>query len=265
MILINDIAYIGYEEEWKKIDYKNIKKHTYLISNLGRIKKIKNNKILSGNNPINENGGYCRISLKTDTGEQKRFPIHRLVLFHFGNLSDEKEVNHKNGSKLENDVFNLEENTRLENAHHAAENDLYQNCENHYKSTFTNDQVHCICRMLEEGTPVSDIIRFLGFENRENIYSNIDKIISKKSWKKISSQYNIDRNKFHYKTYSYDDLCLICKMIFIENKSNKSIIESFPQYDSSKLKITLKGIRGKRVYKSIIEKFERSTTIESIL
>ncbi len=91
----------------------------------------------------------------------------------------------------------------------------------------------------------------------------LDKIIHKKAWVKISNKYNIDYNKYHYKTYSYDDIFLMCKYLFTDKMKNKDIVKLFPEYDSKKLSIMIKSLKAKRIYKKVIYDYERSTTIEN--
>ena len=99
-------------ESWKKIDnYDN-----YMISNLGNIKNIKRNKLLS---PSKNTWGYLGVLLHKN-GDKKRYQMHRLVANAFiPNLENKKEVNHKDGNKLNNHVDNLEWVTRSENMIHA--------------------------------------------------------------------------------------------------------------------------------------------------
>ena len=249
------IYYIGFEEKWKKVKYDDIERNRYYVSNLGRVRK--NNRILKGCNPKNERGGYHRISLKNKNGKVKKYQIHRIVFDKFGKekLTDEYEINHIDGNKNNNTIMNSELSTRKENAHHASEHDLYDNCEKHYKSIFTNEEVEKICEYASKGYPVKKIITILKLENRGSIMSNIDKILRGKTWKKISKKYNIDYNLYHYKTYSYDDINKMCEMIFIKNMKNSEIVTYFPQYDSKKLKIALKSIRAKRLYKKIVKSY----------
>ena len=263
MVKYNNMCFIGFEEEWKIIKYKDIKPNTYEVSNLGRFRKVKNKKILFGCNEENERGKYKRISLKSISGKNKKYPMHRIVLKTFGDYDENLEVNHINHKKYDNSVFNLNKMTRKENAEDAANFNLYQSGEKHYKSIFTDEEVHTICRLLEKGLPINEIIKELKLENRGSIYSNIDKIIHKKAWVKISNKYNIDYNKYHYKTYSYDDIFLMCKYLFTDKMKNKDIVKLFPEYDSKKLSIMIKSLKAKRIYKKVIYDYERSTTIEN--
>ena len=264
MISYNGITYIGYDEIWKPIKYKDIVIDMYEVSNLGRFKRLRDGKILTGNNIKNERGGYCRIALKTTCGKSKKFQMHRIVLYTFDYLDEKCEVNHINGNKRDNSIFNLENSTRMENARHAAQNNLYQSCEDHYRANFTNTEVEMICKQLEDGQPISKIISSLHLENRGDIYSNIDKIIKGKAWKKISSKYHFDYNKYHYKTYEYEDILKMCECIFTKQMKNAEIVKLFPQYNTKNLKVALKSIRAHRLYKSVINEYLSSTTIENI-
>lgn len=262
IIEYNDNSYIIEKENWKDIDCFDIMPHMYQVSDIGRFRKKKNKKILFGNNSDNEKG-YCRICLKSKDGKMKKYAMHRIVLAVFSTLNDDVEVNHKNGIKTMNHLSNLEESTRKENAEHAVINDLYSDCEKHYRSIFTNNEVHEICKRAEDGESISNIIRNMNLQNRGSVMSNIDKILSGKTWKKISSQYNIDYKRYHYKTYKYEDIYKLCNLIFSKNMKPSEIVKLFPQYHEKRLKIVIKNIKEKRLYKKIINEYECSTTRES--
>ena len=257
------MIYIGYEEEWKIIDYKDIKRDTYEVSNLGNFRKITNKMILKGNNPKNERN-YHRIALLNTDNKVKKYAKHRIVLYTFGNLKDDEEVNHINGNKNDNSIYNLEAVNRKENAEHASINRLYKSCEDHYSAIFTNKTVNKICFLLESGYSINDIIKKLKLEKYKYAKNNISKIANRKTWKNISSKYNIDFNKYHYKTYSYEDINTMSHMMFVDKMSYSEIISNFPKYNSKKLKIMLKSLKHGRIYKQISIKYQGSTTIESI-
>lgn len=86
------------KEVWKNIKgYEDL----YQVSNLGRIKTIKTNRIRK--NQIDRNG-YERIMIRN-----KLLYVHRLVAEVFiPNPKQYREVNHKDENKLNNTVDNLE-------------------------------------------------------------------------------------------------------------------------------------------------------------
>lgn len=114
------------KEVWKDIKgYEG----SYKVSNLGRIQSNKNNrpKILKfGYNAK----GYDLVHL-CKHGEKKSFKVHRLVLIAFDcNLDNKPQVNHIDGNKNNNNLFNLEWCTNKENIEHAVKTGLLNHTKN---------------------------------------------------------------------------------------------------------------------------------------
>lgn len=101
---------------WK--DVKNYE-GLYLVSNLGRIKSVRNNKILS---PFINTRGRYQIRFKVN-GKITRPFVHRLVAEAFiPNPHNYPEINHKDENKLNNEVSNLEWCTTKYNANYGTRN-----------------------------------------------------------------------------------------------------------------------------------------------
>lgn len=94
----------------------------YVIYNNGALFSLKSNKFLKPN--IDKDGYYLYHLNKK--GQRKAFKAHRLVAEHFISLSPSVDhvVNHKDGNKQNNWVYNLEWVTRKQNGEHAAKNNL---------------------------------------------------------------------------------------------------------------------------------------------
>ena len=106
------------EEIWKDIPNYEGK---YQASNLGNIKSLYSNKILKYE--ISKNG-YCQVMLCKDK-KRRLLYVHRLVaITYLDNYSENLQVNHKNGIKIDNKIDNLEMVTSKENIQHSFKNKL---------------------------------------------------------------------------------------------------------------------------------------------
>ena len=139
------------DEEWKTIEKFN----NYSISNYGRVKRLKTNRILkSGRKPK----GYLHVSLSQD-GIQKNCSVHRLVAEAFlGPCPKNKEVNHIDGNKEHNYDFNLQYVTHKENMNHASRNGLIKKKfgANNHRSKLTISKVRKIRKLYKTGKYIQD-------------------------------------------------------------------------------------------------------------
>ena len=112
-----------YEEEWRVIR----RYPRYEVSSYGRIRNIKTGRIL--HQYINQNG-YLNLTLSTGKkGVQFNARVHRIVAEAFCEntyscSTDELDVNHDDGDKTNNHVYNLYWFTRKENIRHAFDTGL---------------------------------------------------------------------------------------------------------------------------------------------
>lgn len=104
----------------------------FAISSFGRVlsyPKVQNGWLHTDRKQIIDNRGYLRVSLGKD-GIRATFKVHRIVAQHFiENPLNLAEVNHKDGDKFNNRVYNLEWATRKENMVHARDSGLLYKAE----------------------------------------------------------------------------------------------------------------------------------------
>ena len=98
---------------------------SYFINETGKCFNSKTNKYLKGQI---SNSGYLNYNLSITPQYKKRLYAHRLVAQYFLNngepIEGNKEVNHKDGNKLNNSVSNLEFLSHKNNIKHAVETNL---------------------------------------------------------------------------------------------------------------------------------------------
>lgn len=250
-------------EIWKPIDHPIILANKYMISSYGRVLNTDSGKILKGNNP-KHNGGYITFCLLGNDGRKHDFLAHRLVIGTFNGYQNTMEVNHIDANKSNNHIDNLEYTTRLGNAHHAVTHGLYQRGEKRYNSILTDDRVHTICKMLEDGHNPTEIIRILDLPRSEISIKVVRDIMNRITWNHISKDYCWSMNKLRYKIYDYEDLVHIIQMIQTTDMNSSEIAKNFPQYKFKSLKNVVKKIRQGKLYKELFDVVMSSSTIQSI-
>lgn len=177
----------------------------YLFTEDGRTFSLHQNRFLLTR--INANG-YETISLNNKDGDQKWLRVHRLVAQIFiPNPENKPEVNHKDTNKLNNHKDNLEWVTSKENKEHAISNGLYESMrENSPNVILTKEQVHAICRLIQDGRRNKDIAEMFGVHK-----DTISSIKIKRLWTDISSQYSFTVKRQERK--SEKTVRSICEML----------------------------------------------------
>jgi hypothetical protein len=138
----------GYEMEiWKDIEgYEGL----YKVSNTGKVLGVKREKELTQHE---NHRGYLKVSLQKD-GKRKNELVHRLVAKAFlENTEELPQVNHKDGTKTNNHVENLEWSSQSENMKHAVEKGLLvrPKGESCYNAKLTNEDAQAIRERYAEG------------------------------------------------------------------------------------------------------------------
>jgi hypothetical protein len=210
-----------------------LEKDRYYIDHKGEIYDLKRNTIIKQH----LNTGYKRVSLRTRDNHQKSYYVHVLVAISFlGDKSSDMTVNHKDGDKVNNSIYNLEWVSHRENMKHAINIGLIKN-----KKSYDKETVKKVCELLEKNKTAEEISVITGM-NKSSIYSIRDGT----NWTDISSNYNISRTK--YNKLNKNTVHVICERIGNGDKLttiSKDMNIPYTTIGSIKQKISWVGISNK--------------------
>lgn len=138
-------------EIWRAIiNYPN-----YEVSNLGRIRSKKSNRILR---PVDSGKGYLRVKLYNGNGKCTTNSISILVATAFiPNPENKPEVNHKKRNKKDNRACNLEWSTHAENMHHYASTNVSNRKQ--FAIKFTMHDIHEMYVFLDSGFTLKQVAK----------------------------------------------------------------------------------------------------------
>jgi len=173
-------------DEFKKIP--NLLDGSYYISNYGAIYSTHRNRLRKQEI---DRDGYHRVSFPYN--DLTHIAIHRLVYASWiGPIPKDKVIDHKDDHKWNNHYENLQAITAFENSRKAAINGAY--CKNFH---WTEDNVHAVCKMMQDNMLVKDIANKFGITPEDTVeykrFRNQLYHIRKgdRSWRDISSQYDL--------------------------------------------------------------------------
>lgn len=203
---------ICFEELWRPITEKSVPdviENAYLISNRGRVWSNLRNRYLE---LVETSCGYYRVALRYKCGASRYHSIHRIVLIEFSYTDDYEglQVNHFDGNKANNNVWNLEWTTGSANIIHAYRTNLKrqyhgQDCT---WATINNQQAEKIAQLIaSQKYSQQEIADIIGCTK-----SVVADIATGQNWKEICSKYNLDQYKRGFNlNLSDNDLHKLCK------------------------------------------------------
>ncbi len=181
----------------------NLYQNLYEVSSLGNIRSVNRQIKYRDGRVYNYKAGtkkptlrrlkykhniYC-INLNKD-GKLKTFQVHRLVADNFiPNPQNKKEVNHKNGNPLDNNLKNLEWATSKENKLHAIKMGLFPKGTKKFNAILDEEKVKDI---YESSLPYKEIAQKYGIKP---FY--VSSIKSGLKWKWLTM--GLQRGKYFYK------------------------------------------------------------------
>lgn len=168
------------------IIYDN-KKTKYIIYEDGTVINSKSGHIMKHELSIN---GYEIVRLSFRKYKRTELFVHRLLAIYFISNPENKEyVHHKDKNKRNNSLENLQWVTQEEHEilHQNDDSHPFGRNENHYNSKLTNQQVHEICKILEDSSMTQ-----IEIAKKYNVPTQIIREIRVgNNWTDISKNYNI--------------------------------------------------------------------------
>lgn len=148
----------------------------YLISESGDIYSVTSKRILK---PQVNQYGYHQLTLYLN-GAKTNCRVHRLVCRYFLGDSEDLQVNHKDGNKLNNHVSNLEWVTSKENHEHAIRTGLMPLGSDRPGAKLTEVDVEFIKQLMLAGADDQEISEKTG-----TVTATISKIRHGKRWNHV--------------------------------------------------------------------------------
>lgn len=215
------------KEIWKQVIYKG-KYYDYEVSNKGKVRTLNTHKILSDEIV---DGRYRNVTLwDSETKTKKLVGIHRLMALAFipipkkyikaGYNSDKLVINHKDGYKRHNMLYNLEWCTVKENMTHAIDHNLVGYLgENSHLSKITEKEAIKICELISKGYNNEYI------HNKTSVSSKtIQHIRSGECWKHISCKYTFPKlSTVKPNTTNIETVKKICELLQEKKYKDKEI------------------------------------------
>lgn len=232
----------------------------YLISNTGLVYDAQTNRYLNFNMA---HDGYISIRLRTINGSITR-RVHRLVMMTFCPIDNCElyEVNHIDGVKTHNQVWNLEWVNHDENMKHASRTGLFVvRGESRENTKLTENQVRLICEKISEGKPPKQISEEMNLKDC-NINKIAKNITNRASWKHISKDYDFSNSFKREFLFTKEEVHQICK--YFEENGRETSTDEILDYlgivpksfeDRRRYQTALSPIRNKKNYINICNQY----------
>jgi hypothetical protein len=133
------------------------------------------------------NHGYKRVMLVVN-GKKLHKRVHRLVAEAFiPNPNNLPVCHHKDNDKTNNHLSNLEWTTFEENTQFAYDDGLYRIGEDHPMNKYSEEQIHLVCKLLEENElTIPEIAKM-----SNTTHAVVTGVLLLGEWQHVSKKYNI--------------------------------------------------------------------------
>lgn len=266
----NDFPDYKYKKEiWVYLDNSDIEdivENRYEISTYGRIFDHKTNNIFPNEN-VSSTWYYMHF-FRLNNGKRIAKNVHTLVVHKFMPMIpiNATDIDHIDGIKYHNWIWNLDPVTHKENNHRASEMNLLLVGEDHPSTKISNDQANEICKLISLGYSNREICNILNNEIPDLSIRTVNDIRQKRSWNFISKKYDFSNawvppdktNKLNEQ-----DVRILCEVIESnQTKSAREIAElvgintnNLSIKEQTNLFIKINRIRRKEIYKDIVKDY----------
>ncbi len=178
--------YIAFEE-WKELIFPDIRP-LYEISSFGRVRRKSDKRLLALQT---SEKGYIMVGLMSEKkGRQATKKLHRIVAYNFLGVEefDTKTVNHINGDKTDNSIFNVEYVSFAENIKHSYDNGLNTPRKGTLNgmNKYSLESIERACVLLKEGKlSVPKIVDRIKEEGGNISFHVVHDIKRGKVWKEV--------------------------------------------------------------------------------
>lgn len=183
-------------EKWTLLDCIPYYPQIYWISTWGRLLNALTKNYLPKKYMEIEDNKYVSVSLSFGSRDKQIcMDLHRLVMMQFcpHPFQNTLEIDHLDGIKYHNWIWNMEWVTHEENIRRAVERGSFIENENKKSRKITKDQAEYICQLIDKGLSSKQVAQIVNFGqdiNIEKIYFNIK---CGYSWKFIADKYDFSK------------------------------------------------------------------------
>lgn len=229
-----------YEQEiWADItdnEIENVIPGRYKISTWGRVFDSFNGNYYPTANV--KNTSYPSVHIQFIDKSYKTIKIHHIMMRRFRPLdydpNTHTDVDHKDGTRYHNWIWNLERVTHQENIKRCVNIGLYPVGENNPHSILSDEQARSICDLIAKGYRTCDIIRILKPSIPMIDTHIINDIKGRRNYQSISKDYdfsNMSYNNLQHKKLDESVIHAICRCLEIDKSMKPKEIAERIGYD----------------------------------